>query len=725
MPEKEIISHLFIDAENNWHIQLNDAHSNGVAELARHFASEFGMGEWGHTLGFLHDRGKERNGFQQKIRIKSKFDISAYPTEDSNHSLIGAIIAHEIKCKGVNLDQTYWLSNPIAGHHRGLYDTDELEKLLLTPIPPEVSTEKPTKGFYQKPNLSEPKQSHHLVRMLYSCLVDADWLDTERFMNQSRFNLRKSSTKLDDLNKPLLSYLNKLTQLPCTNLNKIRAQIQDICVQKSSFAPGFYSLTVPTGGGKTLASMAWAINHAIHHNKKRIIIAIPFTSIIVQTAQILRTIFGDDNVVEHHSVITNPSEDSPSRLACENWDAPIIVTTNVQLLQSIFSNKPSKCRKLHSLCNSIVIFDEPQTIPLPFLQPTIDALKCYAHLFGVSFLFCSATQPLLKGAYVGAGEAKFNGLDDITEIVNPNDYDSTVLKRVDIQFNDSPIDIDSLCQQLEAHSKVLCIVNTRKLAHDIYQKLNSKGIKAYHLSRMMCPAHILDTINQIKQDLAENKSEVRVISTQLIEAGVDIDFPIVFRQLAGLDSILQAAGRCNREGKLPIGHTHVFKLKNDKPHGSIKFATYAMQRLINLRPDADWFAPETINEYRRMLYNNTPSFDKNDICALLNNYKNCCFEEAATKFRLIDDDGISILIPYGKASSLIEVLKQNGPTRELLRQLGRFCVSVRVELFKTLHKTGMVTEITNDLFLLILDSQYDSHIGLKTDNTYLEQTLIF
>lgn len=721
MNNAQAISHLYKDTSGTWVIQTNSAHCTGVAELTAKFAAEFGMANWGRLLGLLHDRGKERTSFQTYIRTSSGFDNCPDYSEEHHHSYIGAILAHRLPH-----DTFCWLSNAIAGHHRGLYDMDELGLILMQKFPEEVNQHIPDLELEQPSVRLDNKDVSHLVRMLFSCLVDADRLDTERFMHPLEFMHRGTVTTMADLKRSLNTYRLRFTKLPDTNLNILRTQIQKICEVKGNCAPGFFELNVPTGGGKTIASVIWAVNHAINHDKKRIIIAIPFTSIIVQTAAILRDIFGSENVIEHHSSVNPDKMDRHASLACENWDAPIVVTTNVQLFESIFSNRPASCRKLHSLCNSVVILDEIQSLPLKMLQPIIDSMRTYAKLFNTSFLFSTASQPVLDGEHKGLGTARLYGLPEnlITKIIDPDMTLHRTIRRSELAMDTTQVDIATLANRIAAHPRVLCIVNTRSLALKTYQQLAAENITAYHLSRMMCPAHILETIQEIKHALAESDKHVRVISTQLIEAGVDIDFPVVYRQLAGLDSLLQAAGRCNREGTMPSGITHVFQIDGFRVTGSMGFAIDAMKRMMSLHPDSDWFSPDVMSEYYDALYSNTPTFDEADISGMQNSLKNCQYETAARNFRLIDESGITVIVNYGEAESLVEELQTSGPSRDLSRRLGRYCVSIPQRMFTDLENGGLITQPHPGFFFIPLRDQYDSCTGLKTKNEYLEQIMI-
>ena len=731
--EPQIISHLYNDGE--WHIQTNEEHCKGVAELAASFAKEFGYEQWGYLLGLLHDRGKERRGFQQYIRQNSGYDDMARSVDSHFHSAIGAIVGHSLK----GYDTVYWISNPIAGHHRGLYDTDELEaKVLSEKIPSDVDGSIPDVKLPMPTIIPRPDEFSQIERMLFSCLVDADRLDTERFMKRENYEKRGGGADLQSLRECLNAFLEKLGSKESSPINIIRRQLQEHCRNAAGLTPGFFELTVPTGGGKTIASLLWAIEHAIAHGKKRIVIAIPFTSIIVQTAAILRSIFGSENVLEHHSAVSESENDRTTddlesntgkaydiQLAAENWDAPIVVTTNVQLFESMFSNKPGACRKLHALCNSVVVLDEVQCLPMSLLQPIVDAMKSYVKLFGTSFLFCTASQPVLDGNWRGNSQACFKGIDrkKIREIIPKEMALHDRMRRVRLEFDLKDEDYSTIAERISTIGKVLCIVNTRKTAYEIYSRLPEDLEGKYHLSRQMCQAHILDTLNEIKERLSEG-DDVAVVSTQLIEAGVDIDFPVVFRELAGLDSILQAAGRCNREGKSASGTAHVFSLAEAGMATSLKEACYVMRDLIDVMPEADWFSADVMRKYYEHLYARVSSYDKPGIAEKLSKLKNCEYEAASKAFKMIDDNGMDVIVNYGAAPSLIEELKNNGFSKALSRKLGRYSVTINKPTFDEFRKVGLIEEVAPEVYYIPLKDQYDKETGLKTDNQYLEQPLV-
>lgn len=726
-----IISHLYHDRnDGHWEIQSNEDHSNGVAELASRFAGEFGMAPWGRALGVLHDKGKESYAFQQHIMKESGYEPEAKVVGDYQHAYVGGIIAR--KLYGKSFDNFF--VNQIVSHHSGLHDTDELNCILDKEIPEEINVAVSKMELNKPPKCEDVKLDfHHLARMLYSCLVDADYLDTEAFMSKASSDLRNGKSELKELMPLLDKYLQDLKREAAdSEVNIIRNQVQEQCLKMADSPAGFYSLTVPTGGGKTLSSLLWAMRHALRNGQKRIIIAIPYTSIIVQTASVLRKIFGENNVLEHHSnvepeLIRNEELRERMKLATENWDYPIIVTTNVQLFESMFSNKPSKCRKLHSIVNSVVILDEVQTLPLDYLQPIVDSLKTYGSLFNVSVLFTTASQPILSGFIEGCNpRASFKGIENVTEII-PKEFNlHGRLRRVKLDIDNSGKSYDEVAAMLCRHKRVLCIVNTRKDARELYERLPQEGI-TLHLSKMMCPEHIRETIDGMKSALADDGNEiVRVVSTQLVEAGVDIDFPVVYRQEAGLDSVLQAAGRCNREGRQGVCTTYVFSLSKEHnlPKGEMQNANSARLSLGN---SGDWFSPDTMTEYFKQLYCRRDTFDKKDMAHFLYDVRNVAFSSAADNFRLIDDAEKNVVVCWKDSMELVDKLLMDGPSYTLIKRLSRYIVNVNIRDFEALRKIGVITENSEKiegLFVIEYKEQYDSHIGLRIDSNWAGKELI-
>lgn len=579
----------------------------------------------------------------------------------------------------------------------------------------------------------EPGDLQLWVRMMFSALVDADRLDTEKFMSPRLSQARGNGRSMRDLLPRLERYLDTLHRsAAASELNKVREEVQYRCREAASLPQGFYSLTVPTGGGKTLASLLWAMTHAVRHGLDRIIIAIPYTSIIVQTAAILRGIFGDENVLEHHSSVHWDDADDDCdetkrwRMAAENWDAPIIVTTNVQLFESLFSNRPGRCRKLHRIARSVIILDEVQMLPLDFMQPIVDVLKSLQRSFSVSVMLTTASQPAIAGVKSHAPStpgAVLDGIGTVHEVMPDPEGLSLSLRRAEIKMMDGLCSYNDIAGMMCKSDRALCIVNTRKSAKVTFEALPDKN-GAFHLSRMMCPAHISKRIGEIREALRHDAGHVRVVSTQLIEAGVDIDFPEVFREKAGLDSIVQAAGRCNREGRLPSGTTWVFETPESRVLGVIG---YGINTLMRLDKDSDWLSPTVINDYFTKLYSSYGCFDKMNIGKMLSIAgKNFTprYKDAAECFKLIDDTTVSVVVNYEDSMELIESLKSDGPSPALLRRLNNYGVGIPQNIFKALRDEALAEEVVDGVWVIPDRAQYDEQLGLLTDNHWLDEIAI-
>ena len=741
------------DNEKELRVQTLEAHSAHVAELAAQFAAEFGCGDIARIMGLLHDKGKEQAEWQKYIQGVTGYNPKyANIKSGPNHAYVGALLAHKQYPAF-----TSFLAYPIMGHHAGLYNYYDYDEIInRKAIPSDINTEELGISLHALNFKSiKPYEYNHIIRMFFSCLVDADRLDTEAFTNPKQAVLRFGKKTLQELASLLDKYLaNKQNEIKekqqeNTIVNLVRNQVQQECRKKSIGEPGFYSLTVPTGGGKTLSSLVWAINHAIHHGKKRIIIAIPYTSIIVQTAQVLREAFGDENVLEHHSNISYESlcdkEEKDEgkltqqmKLATENWDYPIIVTTNVQLFESMYSNKPTPCRKLHNLSNSVLILDEVQTLPTDFLQPIVNALKTYQRLFGMSVLFTTASQPVLEGTHQGTTpRIMLDGIDKVAEII-PDGFDlHNKLRRVVLHFDEHQSSYDDIAKRMMKYNRVLCIVNTRKAALEIYKRLsNDEHSLTIHLSRMMCQHHIREAIDRIKVALNnEHYKVIRVVSTQLIEAGVDIDFPVVIREEAGLDSIIQSAGRCNREGASKRGNTIVFRLKETRLRGTLNRMNEARKDIMDIVDDK--ISPDAIYKYFNKLYQSTPTFDKkNDegynmhemLEEVMDNIPKAMpsidylFKMAANSFHLIDDNSIGVVVPYETSEekekgckphieNLIEELKNNALSYRLMRELGPYMINIKRNDYRKLE--GFLKEYNGvNVLDLCYKSMYSHEVGL-------------
>lgn len=736
---KEYIAHIKICITESYEIQDLNAHLKGVGDLALVFSQEFLNSEWGKVVGCWHDIGKFSDTFQNYIRIKSGFEEGLH-VERTDHSSAGAIFAKE------NLPDGYWqpITYCIAGHHAGLHNwypeiglTGSLQERLYKQESFDSVKHFVTENTFDLKKLNRPTGKpialeciHLWIRMLFSCLVDADYLDTESFMNPESFNKRGNYKSLSILKNRFDSFMSHFSEnTPVSALNEIRNNVFNQCIESGKLDPGFFTITVPTGGGKTLSSMAWALEHAVKFNKRRIVIAIPYTSIITQTAQIFRDIFGESNVIEHHSNIDDETISDESKLSVENWDAPIIITTNVQLFESLYANRTSKCRKLHNLTNSIIILDEAQMLPPEFLKPILSVLNGLVDNFGASVLFSTATQPVLTGTIGGSGKYAFQGVvnERIREIVPSFEGFTNDLKRVEVIMPENihdKLEWNAVADELIQFDQVLCIVNTRKDCRSLHKLMPNDTM---HLSRMMCSAHIMDVIVQIKERL-KNGESIRVISTQLIEAGVDIDFPVVYRALAGLDSIAQSAGRCNREGKLnkggKLGLTKVFCPPNNTPLGLMRKGSDALAEMLGTTVSNNPLDPESFRKYFDLFYSKIQNFDKPNIKSLL--WQDAAqlkfqFATAARDFKLIDDRGTeTILIEYKDGSDLIRLFKQKGPEPWLMRKLQRYSVSVNARDFEKIRAAGLIEQI-HGCWVQSNETLYDAKIGLMSNGEWLEE----
>ncbi len=755
--------------------------------------------EWARLAGLWHDLGKRRPGFQRYIRQTSGANAhiegrlsGRINDRDKTHSAAGALwAAQHLQAQGARpgLLVSRALQYAIAGHHAGLDNwlagdggvglaarlasddaQREFQEALAAVQPAEIlSPPLPAVDGASLASLANlaignehrtqtPGRYALHVRMLFSALVDADFLDTEAYMDPARASARGPAPDLLPLQQALNTRLAAMASTG-TAVNRARASVLAQCRAKAALPPGVFSLTVPTGGGKTLSSLSFALDHAVHHGQRRVIYAIPYTSIIEQTADVFRSVFdalGEDTVIEHHSNAESApeSETALSRLACENWDAPLIVTTNVQLFESLFARKTSRCRKLHSLAGSVIVLDEAQLLPVEFLQPVVDVLRYLVQDFGVTVLLCTATQPALNtppnrfDAQRGLRRGIASAGAPVTEIIDDVPTLYSALERVHVKLPaslETPLAWPDLADELAGHEAVLAIVSRRADAADLYRLLKARmpGERCWHLSALMCAQHRSDAIAQIKAALQARRTAVaagqlaqpvRVISTQLVEAGVDLDFPVVYRALAGLDSIAQAAGRCNREGKLPVpGLVFVFVPPTKAPPGLLTLARDLCRKLWHDLP-AQPLALPLMQRYFEHLYSDAPSTDKHGICELLKLVPHLPtdtlpvnFRSAAEAFKLIDkDDTATVLVRYRSpaakddVNALIGLLEKEGPQRWLLRKLQRYGVSIYQHQVKRLLAAGDITEVGLCPGLYVQradwDGFYDPVLGARVDS---------
>jgi CRISPR-associated endonuclease/helicase Cas3 len=724
----DLIAHVKQNPDGSWAApQSLEAHLRGTAELAGEFARSFGSERWGRAAGMAHDAGKATAKWQVYLRRKSGYDSEAHLENlpgKVGHSAPGAKLAEEIFGKGCGRILSYC----IGGHHAGLPDwmgsqsalAFRLQQTKIDDIAEEIASEARQNPPGNPPwSFSRGMDISLWIRMLFSCLVDADFLDTERYMDSGKQKDRGGYLPMDRLLSRLDAYMEKLTKgAPDTEVNRVRQTVLSDCREAALEKPGFFSLTVPTGGGKTLSSMAFALKHAEYYKKNRIVYVIPYTSIIEQNADVFRKAIGDDQVVEHHSNLNEEDVTDKARLAAENWDAPVIVTTSVQFFESLFAAKTSRCRKLHNICNSVVVLDEAQMLPVKFLSPILQTMELLVKHYGVSFVICTATQPALEKQDDFPG---FPGIprNNIREIIRDVPSLYRKLKRVQVMVPKdlkTPSSLEEVAKTLKACESVLCIVSDRRTCRDLFH-LMPEG--TYHLSALMCAEHRSDTIAKIKADLSAGKP-TRVISTQLVEAGVDLDFPVVFRAMAGLDSIAQAAGRCNREGKLEsgLGKVVVFIPPKKSPPGILRKATETAVRLLS-EGLPDPIDQSVFPPYFSELYWKANTLDEKEIVKQLSpgDDLGIRFRSAADDFNLIDDTmQKSILVPYGEGANWIDTLKRQGPERWLLRKLQRYIVNIYTPDFDALLHRGSIAEISPGIYALLCPIEYDQKTGLKVDD---------
>ncbi len=707
------IAHVQQKANGAWEVHPLKDHLTAVAQIAGRLAGAFGAGDWAGTAGLWHDLGKYRPAFQRYIRDVSGFDaeqahVEAEGSGRVDHSTAGAI--HAVRQWGVHGRVLAYL---IAGHHAGLPDWSKLEaggslkeRLAREQLLDEALAQAPHQLLDTgRPDFQVPGGRAGFafwVRMLFSCLVDADFLDTEAFMDGGKAALRGGYPALAELRSAFDDHMEALMRMPPdTPVNRLRRQILEDCRNAARQAPGFFSLTVPTGGGKTLSGMAFALDHAIAHGKRRVIHVIPYTSIIEQTADIFRNIFGEA-VIEHHSSLDPERETARSRLAAENWDAPVIVTTTVQFFESLFAARPGRCRKLHNLIDSIIVLDEAQLLPPKFLQPILDVLNLLVDHYKVTVVLSTATQPALHSRNRLPGEPPLRGIDNLREIIPDPDALYHRLDRVQVIL---PDDLnagrgwEAIAHEIRRHESVLAVVNTRRHARELHALL-PKG--TLHLSALMCGQHRADLIASIKQQLQQGLP-VRVVSTQLVEAGVDLDFPVVYRALAGLDSIAQAAGRCNREGRLEKGKVVVFVPPEPPPPGVMQRAAAKTISVLSAHGERP-LDRANFTRFFQLFYDDsdldekaitdclTPKGERTDALQVQ-------FRSAARRFRLIEETGEQILVRYhtheedAAIDRLLGTLRKEGPSRWLMRKLQRYSVHVSEWHFRHLRQNDQIEEI--------------------------------
>ncbi len=677
--------------------QLLKEHLENVAALTAEFSKAFDE-ENGRLCGLYHDIGKYSEAFQNRLGGSK---------EQVDHSSAGALLMFE--------KQKPQVSMCIAGHHAGLADLgtrNDLSDTYMARInrarggeledcsawKNELPTDVPV-GYMPRHGI----ENYFYTKMLFSALTDADWLDTEAYYQNcpitiTAYDLKHLRDRINEFIDPWWNATNEI--------NRRRCRILKAAIEHGEDNPGLFTMTVPTGGGKTVSSMAFALHHAVRHEKKRIIYVIPYCSILEQTQGVFEGIFGKEPITAHYSgaEYEHPENKEDQRaFSAENWEAPVILTTAVQFFESLFSNKPGKNRKLHNIAESVIVFDEAQMLPVPFLRPCLAGICELVKNYSCSAVLCTATQPavdpLLKEFLPGF---------PVTELCPEPEKMYKDFRRVSF-VDDGALSDEELIQQLRQRRQVLCVVNSRRQAQALYRALEAEE-GSFHLSTMMIPADRKRVLRVIRQRLRKGEP-CRVISTSLIEAGVDVDFPEVYRALAGLDSVIQAGGRCNREGRRTPEESkvHVFRTEAKAP-GMMEQNISAAARTI--RQFSDIGSPEAIRSYFQFLLYSLKDIKQLDEKEIVSCAEQMKFKTVSERFHIIDGAGYTIYVPVGDGSALAEKIRQNGPNRILLRQMGQYAVSVYRQYFEELCQTGALEQIAGNAGILQNTGLYSSETGL-------------
>jgi CRISPR-associated endonuclease/helicase Cas3 len=719
-------------------------HLSEVGRLAREFAQYTPLADHAELAGWLHDLGKYSAQFQARLRGSEK---------RVNHSTAGARVAFD---KYGQLGKL--LAFVIAGHHAGLangidegFERKPIGQRLKEPVPdldPVWQRELKLPDQLKPPNI-KPRadfvgfQLAFLTRMLFSCLVDADFIDTDAFYRKLEGRAPRAThlPSLAALRSQLDTYLAQLQrhQSSAAKVHQLRQHILQKSREKAMDDPGLFSLTVPTGGGKTLTSMAFALDHALAFGMRRVIYVIPFTSIIEQNAKVFRDAFGalgDDAVLEHHSAFEDaklPDKSSRDKLkvATENWDAPVVVTTAVQFFESLFADRSSACRKLHNIAGSVIILDEAQTLPLKLLRPTMAAIDELARNYQCSIVLCTATQPALLKQ-----QGFYNGFDDVREIAPDPKKLFEQLARVTVSHIGIQTD-EQLLGHLQQNEQVLIIVNNRRHARALFDGAKDlPGI--HHLTTLMCAKHRSQVLEQIRFDLKAGKP-CRVVSTSLIEAGVDVDFPCVLRAEAGLDSIAQAAGRCNRNGLRGPQASPVLIFQSPDWAAPPELAQLAASmREVVRNHSGDLLSPEALQLYFELTYQaQGANLDKKKILSSLQAHAptlDFAFQNIARDYKLIESHMVPVIVAFDKrAERLIYLLSKKDSVASSARKLQPYIVQIPESGLKQLLSAGAVALIAperlgHQFWRLINTDLYDKlGAGLSwEDPTFLkaENTVI-
>lgn len=684
-------------------------------------------------LGRYHDMGKASKAFQQYLQgkcgsVDHKTAAARWWRKDDKDTL-GTMLGYAF-----------------LGHHSGLpnfatafddgFDRTKIDEAVGAL--PEEWKEKPPIASYGpclKGMAANERDSYFILsmmtRMLHSSLVDADWLATEEFMNpqvaEERRRVRDGRDSIEELSRKLEEHLVAVEdRVEQNKINLLRKEIHEACFRAASNEPGVFQLSVPTGGGKTLSSLSFALEHARRHGLERVIYVIPYTSVIEQTAREFRKVLGDQHVVEHQSNIADGCDTKENRFAVENWDAPLIVTTNVQFFETLFACKNKRCRKLHNIAKSVIIFDEAQALPTDYLSPCLAAMKVLQKLCGCSLVLCTATQPnLVNRASFEIGWQK----DDLCSLIG-RDLESKLLREMKrVKFEDlGVLDEAGILEHLSEQQiqSALIIVNKTKQAQNLYRLLKESGREGvYHLSARMCPAHRAAVLQEVCTRL-EGALPTMLVSTRVVEAGVDISFPVVYRDQCGLDSLAQSAGRCNRHGEAKQGTVYSYKAKEDVYSdlffsADMQQAVYARETVQKKFSQEELLSPKIIDEYFVAFYekrkNGIANWDSEGIMDKLTKGIAWKFPEIAEKFKLIEKGQFSLMVPYGEdaealRNKIVEKNKFGGLTRKDYHAIQKYSVSVYEEEWKALQSCCECLWEEEEIWMLDNTRMYDADCGL-------------
>lgn len=722
-------------SEAEWELLYGDSgHAEKTAAIASQWATVFerrlrDADSWLRVLALYHDMGKAKGAFQSYLKgqgssVSHKREAAAFFM--ANGEVQGRLLAYAF-----------------AGHHSGLPDGGDLFNRdlshfqigddVMNALPPELRTP----VVLQLPNFAGVENMEDLsvafmllVRMLHSCLVDADWLATEEFMQPEQALVRKKvgDMSLERLSERLEAFIKQREQQATGNINRLRKQIHERCYNAADASPGVRRLNVPTGGGKTLSSLSYALKHAAKNKLSRVIYVIPFTSIIEQTAGEFREVLGADNVVEHHSSIAEEQDNEKNRYATENWDAPVIVTTTVQFFETLYASRNKRCRKIHNIARSVIVFDEVQSLPPTMLAPCLAVLRELQRGYNCSLLLCTATQPTFENKGVFSIGWKQGDMQSVLG----KDFERMLaesMKRVNV-YRIGKMTQEKLIAHFlnQTQRSALFIVNLTREAQALFAALREAGIESlFHLSARMCPAHRREVLSVVRRRL-EMGEPVVLVSTRVIEAGVDVSFPIVYRDRCGLDSLAQSAGRCNRHGEAEVGL--VFAYEAEEPEYALpdvfvdtKNAVYAFEEVLGDEETVDITRAELIEAYFRAYYYRLEGGNMWDVKKVVaqceRGLKASCewdFPGISQDFRMIDDAGRSLMVPFGQDAEKLRAelltLQKIGamPSRDMYRRLQQYSVTVYESEWRSLMKDCV--HQAGEVYMLEEPGGYDAEMGL-------------